>query len=1037
MAKSRSIGKIIKRTALALFLVFILLLGALVAIPIFFRGAILDAVKQAANDNLHATVDFDDARISLLRQFPLLTLQLDNYSIIGKGVFQGLPLIKGQAAIFSVDVRSVLAGDRPLEVRQIHLDKPELNILILRDGRANYDISLPSDLTAEEAASEPIDLQVQLDQYSIKEGVITYRDRSTGTKMYIKGLNHQGKGSLTLSQYLLQTQTQIEALSIIYDGIPYLKKVNTTLDAGFDIDLDKMKFTLLDNRLMLNELPLEIDGFVAMPSDEIELDLRFRSPGADFKQLLSLLPNAYIEGYEQVKVDGRFTLSGSVQGIYNDKEYPGFQLQTSIEKGSVQYPDLPLGISGIQTNIAITSQQGDLDQMRIDVPTFRMQVGNNPINGRLRLLSPISDPDIDTRIEGRLDLAEFTKAFPMPDVRELSGLVIADLTLRARMSQLDLGDYEQVDVSGIFDMQNVVYRSDDMPTVTIRSLQASLNPRQVEVPAFELQLGKSDLRGHARFDNILAYLSPNKVLTGDLTLQSNYFLADEWVSEEESNPTPVSSQAPEEDGFTRFAFALDADFKKIDYDVYSLLDTRVKGDFSPNRLQAEQFRTILGDSDFQVSGLILNAWDYLFDDATLKGNIQLRSRNLNLNQFMTEDGSSPEPTDESADYEPFAVPAHIDLDIDADIDRVVYTNMDMRQLRGRVEIADEQVSLINCTTQTLGGQIGFSGLYDTQDFSKPVFGMKLDLQNLIFQQVFQTFNTFQTLAPIGQYIQGRLNSTLVLEGILGSDLMPDLQTLTVDGFLETFDALIKGYTPLQQLGNKLDTDAFESMPILNTRNWFTIANGQVEVQEFDYQHRDIAMKIGGTHGINQEMNYRILAKVPRELIGNTPVGAAAESGLDLLRREASQLGVNIDRSPFVNLQVNLTGNLKSPKIAIKLLSTEDGVSLQDAVKDRAREEIDEQRERIQTEVDDRVQQGKDAAADAAKRVRDSLENMAQQKAEEARRQAEARLKAEREAAEKRAAEELEKQLGKDAKEKVEDIKGKLENFNPLKKKKGN
>jgi hypothetical protein len=1037
MAKSRSIGKIIKRTALVLLILFILLLGALVAIPVFFRGAILEAVKQAANDNLHATVDFEDARISLLRQFPLLTLQLDDYSVIGKGEFLGLPLVKGQSATFSVDVRSVLASDRPVEIRQVHLDKPELNILILRDGRANYDITLPSDLPVEEPAADPIDLQVQLDQYSIREGTMTYRDRSTGTKMYVKGLNHQGKGSFTMSRYLLQTQTQMDALSVVYDGIPYLKKVKTTLDAGFDIDLDKMKFTLLDNRLMLNELPLEIEGFVAMPGNEVELDLRFRSPGADFKQLLSLIPNAYTEGYEQVKADGRFTLSGKVQGIYNDTEYPGFQLQTSIEKGSVKYPDLPLGITGIQANIAITSQQGDLDQMRIDIPTFRMQVGNNPISGHLRLLTPISDPDIDTRVEGRLDLAEFAKAFPIPDIRELSGLIIADITLRARMSQLDLGDYEQVNVSGNFNMQNIVYRSDDMPTVSIRSMQASLNPRQVEVPAFDMQLGKSDLRGQARFDNILAYFSPNKVLTGDLNLQSNYFLADEWVSEEESTPTPASSQAPEEDGFTRFAFALDANFKKIDYDVYTLLDTRVKGDFSPNRLQADQFQTVIGDSDFQASGLILNAWDYLFDDATLKGNIQLRSRNLNLNQFMTDDGSSPEPSDESTDYEPFAVPARVDLDIDADIDRVVYTNMDMRQLRGRVEIADEQVSLINCTTQTLGGQIGFSGLYDTQDLSKPAFGMKLDLQNLIFQQAFQTFNTFQVLAPIGQYIQGRLNSTLVLEGILGSDLLPDLKTLTVDGFLETFDALIKGYTPLQQLGNKLDTDAFESMPVLNTRNWFTIANGKVEVQEFDYQLRDIAMKIGGTHGLDQEMNYRILAKVPRELIGNNPVGAAAESGLDLLRKEASQLGVNIDRSPFVNLQVGLTGNLKSPKISIKLLGTEDGVSLGDAVKDRAREEIDEQRERIQTEVDDRVQQGKDAASDAARRVRDSLENLATQKAEEARRQAEARLKAEREAAEKRAAEELEKQLGKDAKEKVEDIKGKLENYNPLKKKRGN
>lgn len=1033
MAKTSNLRKFIKRFALVFLILLVLLIGSLVAIPFFFRDSILDAVRQAANDNLHATVDFEDASISLLRQFPLLTLQLDEYEVVGKGDFLGVPLVKGTSITFSVDVRSIFRENSPLEIRQVHLDKPELNILVLRDGRANYDITLPSEQPDLVVESEPIDFKIQLDAYSIQEGLLKYTDRSLETRVLATGLNHEGKGFFTSNQYQLETETGIEALSVSYEGIPYLKKAKTNLSAGFDIDLSQMKFTLLDNRLLINELPLEFDGFVALPSDEIQLDLSFRSPGADFKQLLSMIPNAYIEGYEDVRAEGRFSLSGKVQGIYSDTEYPAFQLQANVENASVKYPDLPLGISNIQTNIAVVSQQGSLDQMRIDIPTFRMQVGSNPISGRLRLLTPISDPDIDAEVKGRLDLGEFAQAYPLPDIRELSGLVIADIELRSTLSQLDLGDYDQVQVAGNFDMRQVVYRTDELPLITIKTMNMSFTPQQVLVPNFNLQLGKSDLSGSARFDNILAYFSPTKILTGDLVLKSNYFLADEWTEETTEEPAPaVSAAAEEETEFNRFAFALDADFKKIDYDVYTLLDTRVIGDFSPNRLQAERFQTQIGDSDFLVSGLILNAWDYLYGEAILKGIIELRSSYLNLNQFMAEDASSPESSGETEDYEPFPVPANVDLEIDADIDRVVYTNMDMRQLRGRVEIFEEQVAMVDCTSQTLGGQIGFSGTYDTQDLAKPAFGMKLDLSNLLFEETFQTFNSFQALAPIGKYIKGRLNSTLVMEGILGNDLMPDLNTITIDGFLETFNAILSGYAPLQSVGQKLNTDAFNNMAIQNTRNWFTIANGKVEVQEFDYNYQDIAMKIGGSHGLDQEMDYQILAKVPRELIGDNPVGAAAESGLDMLRKEASNLGVDIEKSPFVNLQINLRGNIKDPKVGIKLLGTDGEASVTEALKDQARDEVDEQLDRVRSEVDDRVQQGKEQAEDAAKRIRDSLENLATKKADEARQRALERMQAEKDAAAKKAAEELEKQLGKD---KVDDIKGKLEDYNPLKKKK--
>jgi hypothetical protein len=48
----------VKRLVIALGLVFVVLLGVVVAIPLFYKSALLDLVKVEINKNVRAKVDF-------------------------------------------------------------------------------------------------------------------------------------------------------------------------------------------------------------------------------------------------------------------------------------------------------------------------------------------------------------------------------------------------------------------------------------------------------------------------------------------------------------------------------------------------------------------------------------------------------------------------------------------------------------------------------------------------------------------------------------------------------------------------------------------------------------------------------------------------------------------------------------------------------------------------------------------------------------------------------------------------------------------
>ncbi|MBK7408123.1 MAG: hypothetical protein IPJ40_08705 [Saprospirales bacterium] len=188
-----------------------------------------------------------------------------------------------------------------------------------------------------------------------------------------------------------------------------------------------------------------------------------------------------------------------------------------------------------------------------------------------------------------------------------------------------------------------------------------------------------------------------------------------------------------------------------------------------------------------------------------------------------------------------------------------------------------------------------------------------------FQKAFNSFNTFQAMAPIGKYIEGKFSSTMIMDSELGPDMMPVWSTMSANGFLQTINSVIKGFPALQAVGDKLNISEFDNLAISNTKNWFEVKDGALELKDFDYAYKGIDMKIGGMHKINQDMAYHILAKIPRKMLEKGAVGAAAGSGLNALSQEAGKLGINLAQSEFVNVQFNITGSITNPQVTMKLL----------------------------------------------------------------------------------------------------------------------
>ena len=765
-------------------------------------------------------------------------------------------------------------------------------------------------------------------------------------------------------------------------GITYLRNAKTELDVILNADMNEMKFTLKENEIAVNALKLNLEGFIQLLGDDVKMDLKYSAPQNNFKNFLSLIPSAYTADFSDVQANGKLQFNGFVKGNYNmvTGQIPAFQVDLKIDDGDFKYPDLPLGISKINTQAKINSPSSDFDKMTIDVSRFNMELGGNPFEAIFKLKTPISDPDIDAIMNGVINLEEFISAFPLEGVETLNGLITSNLKVKTKMSFIDKQDYENVDMSGDLQIENMNYVAENQPVVKIKDLKMAFNPKNVKLDNFEAQLGESDLKARGTVDNILAYFSPEKTMKGDLVIRSNYFNANEWLPEEEAAAasTTANDVAPEVEVFDRFDFTIDGKVNKINYDVYELNNTSLKGNITPNIANIESFYTKIEKSDFRVKGEVSNIFNYLFENETLYGKIDLVSNFIDLNQFMLEEGVTGEAqakniADGDTALEPIKVPKNVNFDIDADLEKVRYTDIDLDKINGKILVKDEIVELENCSARTLGGSFTMDGSYNSQDEKNPTFDLDYKVNKFDFQKAFNKLNTFAVLAPIGKFINGVFNAKMKMSGTVGKDMYPNLSSLSIDGFVETLNGIVSGFKPVEEFSSLLNISELKTLKIQNTKNWFEVKDGMVTLKDFNYKYQGIDMEIGGTHGLTNDMNYNIKAKIPRSLLDKNAASAAANRGLKLLESEASKLGINIDAGEFVNVLFNITGSLQSPKFNLKLLNAEGAKT---SLKDIAQNVVEEAVDSVKTIAKEQIAVAKDTIAKTVDKTKEDLRKKA-------------------------------------------------------------
>jgi hypothetical protein len=527
-----------KKVLISIGILFLLLIAIIIVAPIIYKDKIVALVKKSANEQLNAQVNFGKFELTLIRNFPNITICLNDLSIVGTQPFEGDTLTYAKEFAISLDLMSVISGSK-IKVKSIKIDEALINLMVLKDGKVNWDIMKPSPASTGE--TPPSDYQIALNSYEVTNSTIRYNDQPGGMRVSLQQVNHSGHGDFTQDLFTLSTNTTIEKTNVWYGGLHYLNNVKSALTADLDIDMRKSKYTFKQNELKLNDLSLAFDGYVAMPGSDILMDIKFKSGTNTFGSFISLIPAIYYNDYKQLKSSGSLAFEGFVKGTYNEKEIPGFNIKLAIKDGMFQYPSLPAAVKNVQVDLDVTNPDGVPDHTVINLKRLHVEMGSDPFDAHMYVSTPVSDANIDAAAKGKINLGNIQKIIPLEKGTLLSGILLADITAKGRMSSIEKKQYENFTAAGSVAIAGMTYNSNTYPQgVTINQFLLTFNPKNVTLNNCDLKTGSSDLKANGTLDNFLPYFFKDETLKGALTINSTQININELMA---SSPESTETTA--------------------------------------------------------------------------------------------------------------------------------------------------------------------------------------------------------------------------------------------------------------------------------------------------------------------------------------------------------------------------------------------------------------------------------------------------------------------------------------------------------------
>jgi AsmA protein len=341
-------------------------------------------------------------------------------------------------------------------------------------------------------------------------------------------------------------------------------------------------------------------------------------------------------GLKDIDARGLMNTDIKANGIFSlDKKlFPKTKGYLNLKNGWLKTKYYPNPIQNINIVANIINTDGTFKSLGVKLDPFKFDFEGNPVFINADLQN-FEDVLYKVRAKGVLNVGRIYKVFAKKGL-DISGLIMADLSLNGRQSYATKGQYSKLDNKGTLILKNIKATTEYLPkSFYIKEGNFRFENEKMWFRKFFATYGKSDFALNGYLLNTINYFIERKgTLHGKFILNSNYILIDEFMALKNGDNSDKSieveyakAENPKSSGVViipkNLDVSLEANAKKVEFKGLDL--HHLKGLASVNTGQV-----YLKNTSFDIVGSRMNIDARYQDESPLTANYDVALKVLDF-----------------------------------------------------------------------------------------------------------------------------------------------------------------------------------------------------------------------------------------------------------------------------------------------------------------------------------------------------------------------------------------------------------------------
>jgi AsmA protein len=716
-------------------------------------------------------------------------------------------------------------------------------------GTVNLTTTLKGDYIT--SANEMPDYEMKL---AIHDGYIAYQD----AKLPISQLN--GLASLKLPEL------DPEQMHVKIDSL------------NFHIDQDFFRARLESNGLSEPSIDAEADAQMDMQNLRKALGISSFDMRGQLKMHVAT-KGRYAKKIVKTPVRIQDTVIASI---------PSFDLQFTLRNGFVKYYKVARPIQNMFINISASCQDSDYRHAYFKIDTLYASALKDFIEGRA-IVHASTDFPMDINMKGNVNLSDIRQLYPL-DSMTLSGLL--DFNINAS------GKYAPVHhlfpkTSAQFSLQDGFIQTKYYPhpiekinlVLNASDARGDLNGLQLAVKpaAFSFEGKPFHFQGSFKNFNDLNYeLSVN----GELDLGKIYQVfarkdvgVNGYIKVDANFKGKQSDATRGRYNLLRNSGTMEVKNLSVSYELFPkpFLIHRGNFRFDQDKMWFDTFQATYGKSDLRLDGFAENVINYILShNETLKANFNLKSKTIDLNEFAVYAASASTASNTAAGGV-ILIPKALDLIIQANADRILYTDISLNGFKGGVRIDSGTIQLTETGFDLIGCHVSMKGDYSPTTPLRANFGYQLVAQDFDVQRAYREIKLFRDLASSAEHASGIISIDYTLTGKLNEHMCPIYPSLSGNGVLSVKKVKFNGWKLFNTVSSQSGKSDLKDPDLSKVDVKSSIKNNLITIEKMKFKTGGFRIRFEGQTSFDNKVNFKMRIGLPPLGIIGIPVRITGSS----------------------------------------------------------------------------------------------------------------------------------------------------------------